>query len=270
MASMLDQLGISSEAVASVEPEEVRSGSTVESGLYTVAVDKAYVRKTDSGASMLEIDFKLEDGSDFHYSNCCKSGDEKGNKSTYTSKQGKEVNLPGVVAMTKFLTAIDSIQVPAVKGDVEHFGNKIEALCLTGIQGRKLQIGINQYENFYNGEVSIRNDIKYFLNESGKNAKGEDLVEKVTESLEKNPLKKLKASSSSASTGATPATVNTEVPKSSGWGQAMAEYVIQFVFTPPTFGKKNELCSLNNINTGVALQECNEKKPIEFMGSLNR
>jgi len=71
---MLDQLGISSEAVASVEPEEVRSGSTVESGLYTVAVDKAYVRKTDSGANMLEVDFKLEDGSDFHYSNCVLSG----------------------------------------------------------------------------------------------------------------------------------------------------------------------------------------------------
>ncbi len=215
MASMLDQLGISSEAVAAVEPEEVRSGSTKESGLYTVAVDKAYIRKTDAGASMLEVDFKLEDGSNFHYSNCVKSGDEKGNKPTYTSKQGKEVNLPGVIALTKFLTAIDSVQTPAAEGEVEHFGTKMQVLALTGIQGKKLKIGINQYENFYNGEVSIRNDIKYFLDETGKNAKGEDLTEKVTEALEKNPLRKLKPQA--ASTGATTATGNTEVSKSSGW-----------------------------------------------------
>ena len=133
-----------------------------------------------------------------------KISDEKGNKSTYTSKQGKELPLPGVQSLTKFLTAIDSIKAPAVKGEVEHFGTKIEALCFTGLQGKKLQIGINQYENFYNGETSVRNDVKYWLDEAGKNSAGEDLAEKVKESLEKNPIKKLKAQAgATASTGAT-------------------------------------------------------------------
>ncbi len=74
MASMMDQLGISQETMTSVEPEEVREGSLKPSGLYTLAVDKAYIRKTDSGANMLEIDFKMEDETTFHYSTCVKSG----------------------------------------------------------------------------------------------------------------------------------------------------------------------------------------------------
>ena len=213
--SALDMLGISQETVAAVEPEEVRAGGTREAGLYTVAVDKVYIRKTDSGANMLEADFKLDDGSDFHYSTCVLSGDEKGNKSTYTTKQGKERALPGVESLTKFLTAIDSLKAPAVKGEVEHFGTKIEALCFQSVQGKKLQIGINQYENFYNGEVSVRNDVKYWLDEAGKNSAGEDLIEKVTESLTKNPIKKLKNAPAASTVGTT--TGGSEVSKNSGW-----------------------------------------------------
>ena len=213
--SALDMLGISQETVAAVEPEEVYEGGTRDAGLYTVAVDKVYIRKTDSGANMLEADFKLEDGSDFHYSTCVLSGDEKGNKSTYTTKQGKERALPGVESMTKFLTAIDSIKAPAVKGEVEHFGTKIEALCFTGLQGKKLQIGVNQYENFYNGETSVRNDVKYWLDADGKNSAGEDIADKVKESLEKHPIKKLRTQA--ATTTQVGTTGGSEAAAQSGW-----------------------------------------------------
>ncbi len=217
-ASALDQLGISQETVAAVEPEEVFEGGTREAGLYTVAVDKAYIRKTDSGANMLEVDFKMEDGSDFHYSTCVLSGDAKGNKSTYTTKQGKERALPGVESMTKFLTAIDSLSAGATKGEVEHFGTKMEALCFTGLQGKKLKIGVNQYENFYNGEMSVRNDVKYWLDAEGKNSAGEDLNEKVSESLKSNPLKKAKLPAG-ASTGGAATTGGSEATAAakSGW-----------------------------------------------------
>lgn len=216
MASALEQLGIQNEVLEQVQPEEVYEGNTRPSGLYVVAVDKAYVRKTDSGANMLEVDFKMEDGTDFHYSTCVLSGDEKGNKSTYTTKQGKELALPGVVSMTKFLTAIDSVTAPAANGEVEHKGNKIEALCFTGLQGKKLQIGINQEENFYQGDVLVKNDVKYWLDAAGKNSAGEDLSEKVTESLAKHPLKKLKVSAQTANNAG--AAGNAEAPKAgSGW-----------------------------------------------------
>jgi len=215
--SALDMLGIGKEVLAQVEPEEVYEGSTRAAGLYTVVVDKAYIRKTASGANMLEVDFKMEDGSDYHYATCVLSGDEKGNKSTYTSKQGKEIALPGVASLTKFLTAIDSLNASAAEGDVMHRNDKITALCFAGIQGKKLQIGMNQEESFYQGETLIKNDVKYWLDEAGKNSAGEDLTEKVKESLEKYPLKKLKVKAGAAAPTTGAPTGGSEAAKASGW-----------------------------------------------------
>jgi len=219
MASLMDELGVSKEQLAEVKEQEVYEGGTREAGVYDAMVDQAYIRKTDSGANMLEIDFKMADGTDFHYSTCVKSGDEKGNKNTYTTKQGKEVPLPGVQAMTYFLKAIGTPDPKATQGDVEHFGDKIKALCITGIQGKKLKLGINQYENFYNGEVSVRNDVKYWMDENGKNSDGTDILEKVTASLEKSPLKKLKGSAAASANTAPVAgsTQGSEAAKASGW-----------------------------------------------------
>ena len=216
--SALELLGISQETVEAVEPEEVYEGSTKPAGLYDAVIDKAYIRKTDSGANMLEVDFKMEDGSDFHYSTCVLSGDEKGNKSTYTTKQGKERPLPGVESMTKFLSAIDSLGAGAAEGDVDHRGNKIKALCFSGLQGKKLKIGVNQEENFYQGDVLVKNDVKYWLDENGKNSAGEDLTEKVTESLAKHPIKKLRQNqgAATASTGTSAAT-NAKATAQAGW-----------------------------------------------------
>ncbi len=218
MATLLGQLNIDKKEFAEIKEEEVREGGTREAGVYDAAVDQAYIRKTDSGANMLEIDFLFADETKFHYSTCVASGDEKGNKTTYTSKQGKEIALPGVTAMRHFLDAIGVEDPAAAQGDVEHFNDKIKALCITGIQGKKLKLGINQYENFYNGETSVRNDVKYWMNTEGENKAGDGILDKVTASLEKNPLKKLKASGASAAptTGA-PVTGGSEAAAKSGW-----------------------------------------------------
>ena len=216
--TLLGSLGIAKEEFAGIKEEEVREGGTRDAGVYDAAVDKVYIRKTDSGANMLEIDFKFADESTFHWSTCVLSGDEKGNKSTYTSKQGKEVPLPGVQSMRHFLDAIGEEDPKAVQGDVEHFGDKIKALCITGVQGKKLKLGINQYENFYNGEVSTRNDVKYWMNDKGENKAGDGILDKVVASLEKNPLKKLKASASTGgATVATGTTQGSEAAAKSGW-----------------------------------------------------
>ena len=215
MAGLLGQLNIDKEEFVKIEAETVREGGTKDAGVYDAVVKQAYIRKTDSGASMLEIDFIFNDESTFHYSTCTKSGDEKGNKSTYTSKQGKEVPLPGVTALRHFLDAIEVEDPDASQGTVEHFSDKISALCITSIQGKKLKLGINQYENFYNGETSIRNDVRYWMNANGENKAGDGILDKVTASLEKNPLKRLKASP--GTTAATGTTGGSEVSKNSGW-----------------------------------------------------
>ncbi len=213
--SLLSSLGIVEEEFVNIEAESVHEGGTRDSGVYDAAVKQAYIRRTDSGASMLEVDFTMVDESNFHYSTCVKSGDEKGNKTTYTSKQGKEVALPGVSAMRHFLDAIGVVNPGAVEGEVEHFGNKISALCITDIQGKKLKLGVNQYENFYNGETSVRNDVKYWMNANGENGTGDGILDKVTAALEKNPLRKLKAAPAAAP--ATGGTANAAPTANSGW-----------------------------------------------------
>lgn len=220
MASMLDQLGVTKEQVQEVEPEAVYESKAIPSALYDAKVDKAFVRKTDSGANMLEVDFVIEvDGKPitYHYSNCVLSGDQKGNKTTYTDKKtGNEVSLPGVQAMTKFLTAIESLDASATKGQVEWKDSKIEVLAFTGLQGKKLKIGVVQEENLFNGNVTIKNDVKYWVDSEGNNSQGKSLTEKIEESILKNPLRKLKASIGAAGTtvaGGADATA----AASSGW-----------------------------------------------------
>ncbi len=214
--SLLGQLNIDKKEFAEIKEEEVREGGTRDAGVYDAAVKQAYIRKTDSGANMLEIDFLFADESTFHYSTCVQSGDEKGNKTTYTSKQGKEIALPGVTAMRHFLDAIKVDDPQAAQGDVEHFGDKISALCVGGIQGKKLKLGINQYENFYNGETSVRNDVRYWLTTEGENKAGDGILDKVTAALEKNPLKRLK-NSPEATAPVTGASTNAATTASSGW-----------------------------------------------------
>lgn len=213
MASLLDQLGINKAEFEEIKPETGEDGGFLkESGVYDAAVEEAYIRKTDSGANMLEVNFILGDGSKFNWSTCVLSGDEKGNKSTYTSKQNKEVPLPGVTSMNHFLGAIGVPDPSATKGEVKHRDNTITALCLTGVQGKKLKLGINQYENEYNGEVNLRNDIKYWMTANGENSTGDGILEKVAASLEKNPVKRLKKSATAPA-----ATASTGDMAAAGW-----------------------------------------------------
>jgi len=221
MASMLDQLGVTAEQVQEVEPESVYEGKTIPAGLYDAKIDKAFVRKTDSGANMLEVDFIVEvDGkpTTYHYSNCVLSGDEKGNKTTYTDKNtGKEISLPGVQAMTKFLTAIDSLDAAGQKGQVEWKDQKIEVLAFSGLQGKKLKIGVIQEENLFNGNVTLKNDVKYWLTADGKNSLGKPLAEKAKEAIEKNPIKRLKSSANASNTPAAGAGSEAATAAASGW-----------------------------------------------------
>ena len=220
--SIMDMLDISQEIIDKVKPEEVYEGKTIDSGLYEATVKTAYIRKTDSGANMLEVDFILppKEGTTeptlYHYSNCVKSGDEKGNKTTYTDKRsGKEIPLPGVVAFTKFLESIGSVGAKAIEGQVKHKDDTIKALCINDIQGKKLMIGLIQEENLWNGNTTIKNDVKYWLDDKGENSKGDDLRTKVKESIEKFPLKKLKASQTASTP--TPSDGTGSEADNSGW-----------------------------------------------------
>ncbi len=212
MAKLFGKLGVTQAQKDEVKAEEVYEGFLIPSGVHDAELASAFIRTTDKGANMLELEFKLADDKTFKWSTCTQSGDEKGNKTTYTAKNGREVNLPGVEQMTKLLIAI-GVPDPEAHEDKVQFGdNEIDALCIDGIQGKKLKLGVTQYENEYNGEVNLKNEIKYFMDESGVNNKGENILESVTADIEKKPVKKLKVS---AATGATPPAAEAAP---AGWG----------------------------------------------------
>jgi len=197
MADLLSQMGIDKEKFDTIKEEKV--GSLLDSKVYEAAVDTAFIRKTDSGAKMLEISFVFPDDTGFKWSTCTQSGDEKGNKATYTNKNtGKEVDLPGVIALRHFLDAIGVPNPDATVGTVKFGDDNIEALCMTNVQGKKLKLGVNQYENEYNGDVNLRNDITKFMTIDGNNGKGEYLQDKVEAALKRNPIKRLKGTAATA------------------------------------------------------------------------
>jgi hypothetical protein len=96
--------------------------------------------------------------------------------------------------MTKFLKALgkDPQTADVQEGEIDFKDQRIKVLAFTGLQGKKLKVGITQEESEYNGDVFVKNDIKYWLDENGKNSDGEDITEKVIKAIEKNPIKKLK------------------------------------------------------------------------------
>lgn len=196
MGNVFEQLGINTDVIEAVKPEEVyEGGNVIEPGLYDAVVDKAFIRKTDSGASMFHLDLNvLVDGepTTLSYTTAIKSGDEKGNKATYTTNNGKEVPLPGVVSMVKFLRTIGKEDATTQEATIKFKDNNITVLAFEGLSGKKLKIGVTHEENEWEGNVFLKNNIKYFLKEDGTNDAGENIEEKVIESIKKNPVKKLK------------------------------------------------------------------------------
>ena len=215
MAGLLEQMDVNPEDFNNIK-EQTAGGSVLDSGVYPMIINTAFIRKTGTGAKMLELEFQTEDGQDFKWSTCTQSGDEKGNKATYTDKRsGKERDLPGVVSLKHFLDAIGEKNPDAVIGEVKFGDETIEALCLTGVQGKKLKLGIKQYENEYNGAIGIKNDIDSFMDVNGKNRTGEEIEEKVAARLARNPIKKLKVTGATA--GAAPAGNGAEDIATKGW-----------------------------------------------------
>ncbi len=131
MANLLEQMDLNPEDFNTIK-EQTAGGNVLDSKVYELTVDAAFIRKTPAGAKMLELSFITADDVPFKWSTCTQSGDEKGNKSTFTDKNtGKERDLPGVVSLKHFLDAIGEQNPPASPGEVKFGNDTITALCLT-------------------------------------------------------------------------------------------------------------------------------------------
>lgn len=212
---MIEWLNIESDLLKEIETENVSSGYTpIESGAYIVNIEQAYLRQTDSGAVMFELETATEDNRKISWSTCIVSGDEKGNKSTYTDKKTKkERPLPGLAQVSHLFEAckLDMDAVSPSKQSVKRGESTINAKVFKELSDKKFTACVRQYENEYNGDVSIRIDIENFLDTDGKNSKGDYLVDKFNAKIEKSPIKLLKKSKTSA------AAVDSSEAAASGW-----------------------------------------------------
>ena len=233
MGNIFETLGASKEMVESVQPEEIYEGKLIPAGVYDAVVDKAYLRKTDSGAKMFELDLNVDvDGEikPLHYSTAVQSGDEKGNKTYWVVQEhhadsvkkryggvGAKVPLPGFEAMVKFLRAIDSENADQQETSVDWKGSPITVLAFKGLNGKKLKVSVIQEEGEYEGEMFRKNEIIRWLKTDGTNDKGEDMLEKAKAEVEKK-MKKLESKTSSApASGTTASTSEAATVASSGW-----------------------------------------------------
>ena len=190
------EFGIDKEEAVEASKNE-GSWQPLDSGIYTARIEKVFIRKTDSGASMVELGATIIDTEDsFFWNTCIRSGDEKDNKTTYTSSNGKEVILPGVVEFDSLMAVLGIDKPSGAPCKVDFRDEEIDALCISGVQGKTIKLGIRQEENDYNGEITIRNSVHKFMTAEGEDGRGESIEEDVAKFLERNPLKKAKKSKS--------------------------------------------------------------------------
>ena len=79
------------------ETDSVGGGGPLESGLYKSTVTLAYLNKSKGGALALNVHFKEEGGREFRQQFWMTSGDAKGNKNYYETKDGDKKYLPGFI-----------------------------------------------------------------------------------------------------------------------------------------------------------------------------
>jgi hypothetical protein len=174
--------------------QKVSTGGLLAPGTYLMAIDKAYASKAQSGAIKVTIEFKYkkEDGEDgkFFWSGYVQSGDEKGNKSYWTDKNGKKHPLPD---LTFYKQICESAGVPNPQtkdATMEMFGEQVQVKAMPELTGKQVIVGVrHKYDDFRDKDVAFVDTV---LDKDGKNTAGEDLLEKLKEKIEKTPYVKPK------------------------------------------------------------------------------
>ena len=188
-------IGLDTNSEEMNKTQKVVSGGILAPGVYKMQIDKVYAVKKDSGAVQLNVEFKYpkEDGEEgkFFWNSYVQSGDEKGNKATYTDKNtGKEKPLPGVLEFRQLCQAAGIDNPKTVDATIELFGEPTPVKAIPEMTGKVVTVGIrNMYDDYREQDVAF---VELFLDRDGKNSKGEDLLDKLKEKIEKTPYKKSK------------------------------------------------------------------------------
>ena len=193
-------LGVTEEVLAAVEVQTAGGGNVLDSGVFKFTLDKLFTRTTDSGAVMLHIEAHKSavPNDKLNYATCVRSGDGKGNKTTYTAKNGKEVPLPGVTEAKRLMEALKVTTLPTTPGKEKFGENEIDVNAVLPAVGKELVLGIKIEDGEY-----PKNFINAYMDTEGKNGAGEVIADKIAANIAKNPVKKAKEATTQTATGAT-------------------------------------------------------------------
>ena len=78
-----------------VEKDVIATGGPLESDIYPMTIDLAYVTTSKKGAAALNLQCKTDTGQSYKETIYFSSGDAKGNKTYFKNKAGENQNLPG-------------------------------------------------------------------------------------------------------------------------------------------------------------------------------
>jgi len=205
--------GVSSEMLEEeVKKEEAAQAKRgiPESGIYPAVVKKAYLSRSQGGAlgfnlELAELDGNPIDGEGrtFYYTGWIKSGDAKGNKTTWTrkikdEKTGEETTVEVLLPswfQVEHILAIAGKKLEELQpqdATIERFGQQENVKIMPELEGTKTKIVVQQYENDHNNEVTIKYDILDFLKPDGSAVGSGRDEAKWAKYLERNPIKLLK------------------------------------------------------------------------------
>jgi len=191
-------LELSDELIEDVETGEFDySGEfEVKSEVARVKIDSAYIDKADSGAMSFNVKFVKENGAFIDMQEWIKSGEAKGNKSTYTDKKnGKEKPLPGIINVQHFLKILGedfkSIGEPK-PFTMKVYGQDKEVKVFEKLRGQMLIVANEAYEDDYNDELKTKTRVVDWMNLDGEDYKGKPKQQYWIERFEKTPVKPLK------------------------------------------------------------------------------
>jgi len=189
----VDQEFIEKEVQANEEAQK-RSGLP-DSGIYKVVIEKAYLDKSEGGATAINLEMQVADDEDrkLFWKGWIKSGDEKGNKATYTDqKTGEERLLPDWFQFNHMLKIAGKTVKELTPKDatLEKFGKQVNVKAIKELEGTKALAVVQQYEDDYSG--GIKYNILDFLNVDGSAVGTGRNEEEWQKFLERNPIKKTK------------------------------------------------------------------------------
>ena len=199
MSVDLSAIGISAEAVEKAPVQEIKS-RIWSSQVSKLVVKEAGVFKTKSGATMFKLVAENQDRDTYEeYFNTkyvAKKDDKDGK-----FKAGEEVeNMSGVSILTGLVAATGIQDIGAKPGTFKAYKEENqEGMVLTGVIGKVALFGIREI-NDPNSQYPQSNEIGLITDLDGKNAKGEEVMEKFKALIEKTPVleRKLKEGSTPA------------------------------------------------------------------------